>query len=74
MANNPFRQLPAVNDVLELPAVQGLAQHHAHAVIVAAVRRELAELRERLTKGQTLNGRSDAATVAERVAERLERG
>jgi L-seryl-tRNA(Ser) seleniumtransferase len=73
MADNPFRQLPAVNDILELPAVQGLAQHHAHAVIVAAVRRELAEMRKRLTKGQTLNGRSDAVAVAERVAARLER-
>ena len=50
MGDNPFRNLPAVNDVLAAPALRALAERHAHDRIVAAVRDELAELR--LTIGQ----------------------
>jgi L-seryl-tRNA(Ser) seleniumtransferase len=73
MGDNPFRDLPAVNAVLELPAVRALAREHAHEAVVEAVRRELAELRALLGRGEALDGRSDPQAIAGRVAERLAR-
>src|SRR5262249_44277396 len=73
MGDNPFRQLPSVNEVLELPAVRQLAGGHAHEVIVAAVRTELAELRRRLAEGETIDGQAAGEAVAGRVAARLDR-
>jgi L-seryl-tRNA(Ser) seleniumtransferase len=73
MSDNPFRCIPPVNDVLDVPVVRALAQRHAHEVIVAAVRAELDELRQRVKQGESLDGEVDAATVGERVAVRLER-
>jgi L-seryl-tRNA(Ser) seleniumtransferase len=71
MADNPFRDLPSVNDVLELPAVQALAQNYAHDGVVATIREELAGLRQRLAAGETIDGQSSADVVAARVAQRL---
>jgi L-seryl-tRNA(Ser) seleniumtransferase len=73
MADNPFRHIPAVNDILDLPGVRALAHEHSHEVIVAAVREELTALRAQVTKGDDLDGRADPAAVAGRVAERLGR-
>jgi L-seryl-tRNA(Ser) seleniumtransferase len=71
MSENRFRVIPPVNDVLAAPAVQALAGRHAHAVIVAAVRTELAELRQRVKAGDALDGEGSATGVGERVAARL---
>jgi L-seryl-tRNA(Ser) seleniumtransferase len=71
MADNPFRQLPAVHDILQAPALTALSSQHAPDVIVAAVRHELETLRQSLRRGEPLNGQTDADTVASRVAERL---
>jgi L-seryl-tRNA(Ser) seleniumtransferase len=71
MNENPFRSIPPVNDVLDVPVVRALAQRHAHDVIVAAVRAELDELRQRVKRGESLDGAVSA--VGERVALRLER-
>jgi L-seryl-tRNA(Ser) seleniumtransferase len=70
MSENPFRNLPSVNQVLE--ALAGLEPDglHSRPVLVAAVRRELDELRQRLRRGETPDGR-DAAALAARVAGRL---
>src|SRR5437660_7351595 len=73
MSANPFRNLPAVNDLLNLPSIQALAREHAHGLIVAAIRQELAELRRRLANGDSLDGQADAETVSARVAARLSR-
>jgi L-seryl-tRNA(Ser) seleniumtransferase len=73
MSDNPFRCIPPVNDVLDVPVVRALAQRHAHEVIVAAVRAELDELRQRVKQGESLDGEVSAASVGERVALRLER-
>src|SRR5262245_47967244 len=73
MGENPFRDLPSVNEVLETGPVQALARDHAHDLIVATIRHELVELRRRLAEGQTVDGRGQAETVAARVAERLGR-
>src|SRR5690242_19819598 len=73
MATNPFRALPAVNDVLAAPAVQAMAGSHARARVVEAVRQELDDLRRSLTSGGLADGQADAAAVAARVAARLGR-
>jgi L-seryl-tRNA(Ser) seleniumtransferase len=73
MSANPFRNLPSVNDVLGMPAVQALAGRHAHDLIVEVVRGEIAELRERLGRGERVDGQASAEILAERVATRLSR-
>jgi L-seryl-tRNA(Ser) seleniumtransferase len=73
MADNPFRNLPSVNDILQAEAVQALVTDHAHEVIAATIREELAALRQRLSRGESVDGQASADTVAARVAERLGR-
>src|SRR5262249_12168924 len=73
MTDTPFRQLPAVNDVLALPVIQTLTREHPHDLVVAAIRQEIAGLRRRLSKGEAIDGHSGAETVAARVADRLGR-
>lgn len=71
MSDNLFRQLPSVNDVLAVEGVQALARDHAHDLIVATVRAELADLREQIRQGIPLDGQSDVEVVASRVADRF---
>jgi len=71
--DNPFRDLPAINDVLEVPRVQALTSHHSHDLIVAAIRQELTDLRQRLGQGEAVDGQRSAEAVAANVAERLGR-
>src|SRR5438128_3600869 len=73
MADNPYRKLPSVNEVLELAEVQALETEHAHELIVAAIRQELEDARGRLANGAALDGHANAQFVAGRVAERLGR-
>jgi L-seryl-tRNA(Ser) seleniumtransferase len=73
MGDNPFRQVPSVHDVLGLPSIQALAGAHAHEVIVAAVRAELAGLRQRVGRGEVVDGASAAAAVAAAAVARLGR-
>jgi L-seryl-tRNA(Ser) seleniumtransferase len=72
MADNPFRNLPSVNDVLHQPTIVALGRDRSHESVVEAIRAELGRLRERLTEGETLDGQVLAEEVAARVAERLE--
>src|SRR5438105_4060123 len=71
MSDNPFRELPSVHDILAAPAVQALAVDYAHVQIVAAVRGELAELRQRIGRGEMVDGQSGVEAVAARVVGRL---
>jgi L-seryl-tRNA(Ser) seleniumtransferase len=71
--SNPFRELPSVTEFLQTPAIQGLAGDHAHVLIVAAIRQELADLRHQLAQGGQVDGQADAATLAGRVVQRLSR-
>jgi L-seryl-tRNA(Ser) seleniumtransferase len=70
---NPFRNLPSVTQVLEAATIQSLTPAPARDWIVAVIRQELAELRQRLGRGEDLNGQAAAEAVAERVVERLGR-
>jgi L-seryl-tRNA(Ser) seleniumtransferase len=71
MPENPLRFLPSVHEVLQCPAVRELEREHAHDVIVAAVRDELADLRQSLGRGEMTNGPALADTVGVGVARRL---
>src|SRR5262245_7621331 len=73
MPENPFRNLPAVNDILDLPAIRVLDHDHGRDRVVAAIRQELAELRQQLGRGLQVDGQSDPQTLAARVAARLHR-
>jgi L-seryl-tRNA(Ser) seleniumtransferase len=73
MGDNPFRKLPSVNEILESSPVQALVPTHAHEVIVAAIRHELADLRQRLSQGEAVDGRRQADAVAARVVARVHR-
>jgi L-seryl-tRNA(Ser) seleniumtransferase len=71
MPNNPLRNLPAVNEILNEEALRQCATIHAHEVMVDAVRAELAVLRRQLVDRPDGNGTPGAAAIAARVAARL---
>ena len=71
MNDNPFRQIPSVNDVLAAEAVTALLEKHAHEQIVTAIRMELDELRGRLASGEAVDGQAQINDIACRVSERL---
>jgi L-seryl-tRNA(Ser) seleniumtransferase len=72
MSDNPLRQLPAVNQVLDHPTIQALKDRHAHETILASVRGELDFLREQLKNGGASNQSTSLAALAEKIIERLE--
>src|SRR4051794_5123785 len=71
MSDNPYRKLPAVNDILAVVELVPLAERHGHEAVVGAVRAELEEMRARLKQGQSPNGANTLDAVAGRVAQRL---
>jgi L-seryl-tRNA(Ser) seleniumtransferase len=71
MSDNPYRNLPAVNDVLAESPLAELIDRHGRDSVVAAVRAELGELRQALARGATPDGAASAAAVARRVSDRL---
>src|SRR5262245_48668882 len=73
LMSNPLRELPAVNAVLDAPALAPLRGEYSPEQLVAAVRDELAATREHLRNNGSA-GAPDAELVARRAAERLERG
>src|SRR6266851_3431470 len=73
MIDNPYRKLPSVTALLDTPELQALTGMYAHEQILECVRREVEELRQRLNRGEELNGEFAADQVAARVIERLDR-
>ena len=73
MADNPFRHLPAVNDILAAAPIRALGVEHGHDAIVATIRAELDDVRQALRNGESFNGELDAAALASRVVARLRR-
>jgi L-seryl-tRNA(Ser) seleniumtransferase len=71
MKDSSFRDLPSVNDVLQSPTVLALTADYAHGQIVSAIRRELTAVRERLRRGESVDGALEVQALAARVAERL---
>jgi L-seryl-tRNA(Ser) seleniumtransferase len=71
MTDNPYRNLPPVNDVLASAPLQGYVASHSHASLVAAARSELADLRDRLRQGPVPEEETTAAAIGRRVAARV---
>src|SRR5438552_1019948 len=71
MDSNPFRDLPSVNDILE--CAQRLPGARAHDLLADVIRREVAEVRERLGRGEQINGEITAEKLALRAEQRLVR-
>lgn len=72
MPDNPFRRLPKVSDVLDLPAVAEARTRHPHAAVADAVRVEIDGLRSLVATGQPLNGLAEPAALTSRILSRLE--
>ena len=72
MPDNPFRSLPKVSDVLDLPAVAEARTRHPHVAVADAVRAEIDALRSRVQSGQSLDGHADPAALTSRILARLE--
>ena len=70
MPDNPFRRLPSVAKVLDLPAVAAARTRHPHAAVADAVRVELDALRARLTAGESAD--ADPDSLAARAVARLD--
>jgi L-seryl-tRNA(Ser) seleniumtransferase len=73
MSDNPYRDLPSVNDILDTPSLQARAARGERSLCVAAIRQELAELRQRLGQGGTSDGELQTERIAARVLQRLDR-
>ncbi len=71
--SNIFRNLPSVNQVLDSPQLEPAKLGHAHDLVVAAIRSELDDLRQRLASGDNVDGQADAGALAQRVVARLQR-
>ena len=69
MNENPFRNLPSVNEVVETALVR--AQSHDHDLLVGAIRQELADVRRGLADGAALDGATTPESIAERALRRL---
>ncbi|MCU0703107.1 MAG: L-seryl-tRNA(Sec) selenium transferase [Fimbriiglobus sp.] len=72
MPDNPFRLVPAVAKVLDLPAVADARTRHPHAAVADAVRAEVDALRSLIAAGHPINGQADPDALAARVVARLE--
>jgi L-seryl-tRNA(Ser) seleniumtransferase len=70
MSDSPFRQLPAVARLLELPSLVAARERHPHHLIAEAARREVEALRADLATGGTPD--LDANAIAALVAARLD--
>jgi L-seryl-tRNA(Ser) seleniumtransferase len=76
-ATNPFRHLPQVQRLLELPAASSLCAEFGRTAVISALRETLDALRERITTG-SLSTVPDLQTIlglsTEKLAARRRRG
>jgi L-seryl-tRNA(Ser) seleniumtransferase len=71
MNPNSLRDLPSVSEVLLAQPLSGQAEAFPREQLLETIREQLTSLRERLQKGETLNGLLGPESVAQRVADRL---
>jgi L-seryl-tRNA(Ser) seleniumtransferase len=71
MNSEQFRNLPAVNQVLDQPLLEPALRRHGREEMVLAIREELNVLRAMIERGQSIDGFADARAVASRVNARL---
>jgi L-seryl-tRNA(Ser) seleniumtransferase len=70
MSANPFRQLPSVNEVVDIAAPR--AEGHDRELLVTAIRAELSTWRGRLALGESIDGAVTAEAVAAQALQRLQ--
>jgi L-seryl-tRNA(Ser) seleniumtransferase len=70
MSDSPFRRLPSVARLLELPPLVAARERHPHTAIADAARAEVESLRAALTSGDTPD--LDPQVIAERVSASLD--
>lgn len=73
MGDNPFRNLPAVNDILDSDSGLELLQEHPRKMVVDGVRLVLDGLRQEIRKGQTPIEEVSIELVSQRVNTHLQR-
>ncbi|MEX2188491.1 MAG: L-seryl-tRNA(Sec) selenium transferase [Pirellulales bacterium] len=71
MHPNPLRSIPAVNELVEQPALRELAERLGHAVIVNYARQHLDGVREALRRAPGEAALPDVATLTTGVAEAI---
>src|SRR4051812_15891396 len=72
MPDNPFRRLPAVARLLELPPLVAARSSHPPDAVTAAARAEIEFLRAKLAAGEPVDGLADPDAIAARVLARLD--
>lgn len=73
MPDNPFRRLPKVSEVLDLPGVAAARARHPHAAVVEAVRAEVDALRALVAGGEPNHAAlHDTSAFVARVVARLD--
>jgi L-seryl-tRNA(Ser) seleniumtransferase len=70
MSNNPLRQLPSVNQVLQNPSVVALVATFGHDAVADTVRETLERCRERSRNGEILDTNQLIQQVTERISVR----
>jgi L-seryl-tRNA(Ser) seleniumtransferase len=73
MSSNPLRKLPSVATLLETPTLQRVVGAYSHEQILECARKEVEDLRQRLVRGEELDGRVEPEVVAASVLRRLDR-
>jgi L-seryl-tRNA(Ser) seleniumtransferase len=73
MSSNPLRKLPSVATLLETPSLQSVVGAYSHEQILECARLEVEDLRQRLVRGEELDGRVEPEVVAAGVLIRLDR-
>lgn len=68
MANNPFRNIPSVNELLESPPLRHLVDRVSHHVVVSEVRSFLDNLRNDLQQKASETRIPAASELADRIA------
>jgi L-seryl-tRNA(Ser) seleniumtransferase len=71
MSQSPFRQLPSVNDLLNVSALQAILSSRGHAPVAVVIRQELERMRQRIALGAILDGELQPEQIAQRVVEQL---
>ena len=69
MSDNPYRNLPSVNDVVQSPPLALLVGEYGQDVVTHAARNAIAAWRKRLANGES--AAADAQSLAEQAAELL---
>lgn len=69
--SNPFRRLPSVAKLLDLPALAEVRSRHPHDAVAAAARAEVEALRAKLAAGEGVDGLVEPHAMADRIAARL---